>query len=373
MGASAPDAVDGLPIGTLELARAYGEVIEASVESGAGRVDVDAAAHLLRPLLLAAAAGVDPAPRSAPFRLVGGALSADVGAVDDAGQFAALLDLCAAEGVGEAEGIAARAQSWRLPVLPFRRRETGRVGSPPRVRVPRRVSAVALPREALGAFRILDLSTMWAGPLATHLLAGLGARVTRVTFPGRSDGHAAGPAADLFAALAVEQDELPLDLRETADRHRFERLVADSDVLVESFSSRVMPNLGYGEEALRRLSPGLVVATVRAFPARRPERDWLGYGAGVHAALGLGELADGSFSGAVVSHPDPLAGLDLCGLILGALGRRRRDGIGRAVSASLYGAAEPLLAFDPNPRLAARPTVDQLLALTTSMAAAVVA
>jgi hypothetical protein len=368
VGEGAPEALAGLPLGAAALARAYGAVIEARVRGDADGLAAAAPAHLLRPLLLASADGVEPAPRAAPYRLVGGALSADVGAPGDAEILVGLLELCAAEGVGDAEGIAARAQSWRLPVLPFRRRGERQIGEPPRILVPRREAPAAVPRERLAALRVLDLSTLWAGPLATHLLAGLGASVTRVTFPGRAIREG-GPAEALFSALAAGKEEVALDLREPADRARFERLVAESDVLVESFSRRVMPNLGYDEAALRALNSGLVVAAVRAFPGWRPERDWLGYGSGVHAALGLGELPDGRFSGAVVSYPDPLAGLDLCGRVLAALGAR--GGAGRSLETSLYGAAEPLLAFGPNPRLADRPDAEELRALAAPTAAAV--
>ena len=218
------------------------------------------------------------APRVAPYRLIGGALRADVGARGDAEQFAALLELCAADGTGDAESIAARAQSWRLPVLPFRRRRPGDLRDAPRVPVPNRAVHDAFPRERLAALRVLDLSTMWAGPLATWLLADLGAKVTRVTFPGRPDGLFQGPAARLFATLAVDKEEVALDLRNPVDRGRFEALVLDADILVESYSRRVMPNLGYDPAALRALNPGLLIGSVRAFPAWRPERDWLGYG-----------------------------------------------------------------------------------------------
>ena len=100
---------------------------------------------------------------------------------------------------------------------------------------------------------VLDLTTMWAGPLCTHLLAEWGAQVTTVEPAIRPDGLRGSPGQ--FAAFAQGKRRVPWDLREREDRLAFEEAVRQADVLVESFSDRVLPNLGYPTDELWRLNP----------------------------------------------------------------------------------------------------------------------
>ena len=103
--------------------------------------------------------------------------------------------------------------------------------------------------------RVLDLTAMWAGPLCTLLLAEWGATVTTIEPAVRPDGLRGSPAQ--FAVLDRGKRRVDLDLRTPAGRSAFESLVGEADLLVESFSSRVMPNLGYDAGALRALNPRL--------------------------------------------------------------------------------------------------------------------
>jgi crotonobetainyl-CoA:carnitine CoA-transferase CaiB-like acyl-CoA transferase len=111
--------------------------------------------------------------------------------------------------------------------------------------------------------------------------------------------------------------------------------VADADVLVESFSDRVLPNLGYPADELRRLNPRLRTIAVRAFPAS----SWVAFGRGVHAASGLGMVA-GAPVPALLAYPDPLAGLVAFTAVMRALA----DPEGADAEISLAGAIAPLLA-----------------------------
>ena len=79
----------------------------------------------------------------------------------------------------------------------------------------------------------------------------------------------------------------------------------DSDLVIDSFSRRVMPNLGLAPE--RITAWGVPSLSLPAFPA---DHRWqLALGPGVHAASGLGDLGDGRVTTAVVAYPDALAGL----------------------------------------------------------------
>lgn len=300
------DLVAALPSGTVELAAALrrdglGRLRDLGGDLGAGGAggDGDVAevvACLLLPRLLVPAW---PGP-SAPIPVGRGAVHADV-ADDDREVFDQLMATMAG---ADAEDVARAAQEWRLPVTPYRAPSPspsapGHTAGPPPRRRGRR-------RRGVAGVRVLDLSALWAGPLCTALLAAHGAEVTKVDPSCRPDGFGATPA--LYRALNAGKEIVDLDLRRPADRAEFEALVRRSDVLVASFSRRVLPNLGYDRDQLRRLNPGLRTLSITAFPGDAAERDWVAYGGGVHAASGLG-LVDGRPRPAPVSYPDPLTGL----------------------------------------------------------------
>jgi crotonobetainyl-CoA:carnitine CoA-transferase CaiB-like acyl-CoA transferase len=186
------------------------------------------------------------------------------------------------------------------------------------------------------------MTAMWAGPLCTRLLADWGASVVTVEPAARPDGLRQSPAQ--FAVLDHGKRRVPWDLRDNAGRAAFESAVATADVLVESFSSRVLPNFGYPPEALQRVNPRLTLVTIRAFPSSSPEASWVAYGRGVHAASGLG-MVGGNAAPSLLAYPDPLAGLAAFRTILATLG-----GPGGSVEeVSLAGVISPLLAPSGHP------------------------
>jgi hypothetical protein len=316
----------GIPRGTTALALdlATGAAEAASSLTGvAHRVDPDAViAHVLLPLVV----GDQPAPRSPIAAPGGGWVHADVLEEDEA-----LLALLRGEPPPpDAEALAARAQECRLPVTPYR------IAAAPWTSCPN--SAVGRRIVRPGDVAVLDLTAMWAGPLCTCLLAEWGARVTTVEPATHRDGLRG--SARQFAAIAQGKRRVPWDLRERADRVAFERAVVSADVLVESFSDRVLPNLGYPIDELRRLNPRLRVIAVRAFPVS----SWVAFGRGVHAASGLGMVA-GTPTPALLAYPDPLAGLAAFTAVL----RTLADPDGADVEISLAGAVAPLLATAGQP------------------------
>ena len=157
---------------------------------------------------------------------------------------------------------------------------------------------------------------MWAGPLCTRLLAEWGAEVTTIEPAVRPDGFRGSPAQ--FTVLDVGKRRVDIDLRTPAGRDAFERLVAQSDLVVESFSRRVMPNLGYAD--LRAINPAVSTVSIRSFPVGSPERDWVAYGRGVHAAAGLG-MWNGRPQPVPIAYPDPLTGFTAFAACVAAIGR----------------------------------------------------
>ena len=320
----------GMPPGATQLALAYAARGAAAARRLTGAPWAVSASAVVGHLLLPLVVGDRPAssaPRSVPG---GGWVHADLIA-DDEELFAVL----AADAPGaDAEELAITAQECRLPVTPYRRAPARwRLEPPEAADVGERLRRVSSP----ASVRVVDLTAMWAGPLCTALLAAWGARVLTVEPPSRRDGLRGSPAQ--FAVLDHGKARRPWDLRMESGRAAFEAALREADVLVESFSDRVLPNLGYDDASLTRLNHRLNVVRVRAFPSSSAEASWVAFGRGVHAVSGLG-FVDGAPAPATVAYPDPLAGLLAFAAVLEALARLEG---GQRVEVSLAGAIAPLL------------------------------
>ena len=134
----------------------------------------------------------------------------------------------------------------------------------------------------LPPYRVLDLS----GPEAVFcgkLLADYGADVVRIEPPGGDPSRARGPfAADeegpdrslYFLFYNTNKRSITLDLESEQGRELFRRLVAQSDVVVESYPVGHMDSIGLGYEALKAINPGLVMASVTPFGQTGPWKDY---------------------------------------------------------------------------------------------------
>ena len=306
----------GLPSGVIELAGRHWRLADAVVEAAGltpARLDEAALDRLLVTELRTPLDLEDWPDPVAPRPVAGGWIHDEV--VDqDREAFEGLLPTLAECGP---EHVAAVTQELRWPVTPYRATPRARPDRPTtsdRAAATEPTSTVDLdigPASPIGprsgrAPVVVDLSTHWAGPLATALLVRAGAEVIKIDPDCRPDGFRARPA--LYHHLNGAKETIDLDLRQGQDRARFEQLLERADLLVESFSRRVLPNLGYAPDRLRRRWPRLGLLSLKAFPANRPEADWLAYGPGVHAASGLG-LVDGEARPTPVAYPDLIAGV----------------------------------------------------------------
>lgn len=185
----------------------------------------------------------------------------------------------------------------------------------------------------LQGLRVLDLTRVIAGPVATRFLAAHGAEVLRVDAPGLDDG------------LLLELDTSPgkrrclLDLRDDGDRRSFDQLVADADVLVQSYRPGALDRLGYGEAALARLRPGLVVANLSAYGNVGPWAARRGFDSVVQVATGLAHTSGLDEESGPVALPaqalDHASGYLVALGVIAALIARQVDGRGRRVDVSL--------------------------------------
>jgi crotonobetainyl-CoA:carnitine CoA-transferase CaiB-like acyl-CoA transferase len=197
---------------------------------------------------------------------------------------------------------------------------------------------------ALDGLRIIDFSRVLAGPLATMVLADLGASVVKVERPGRGDDTRAwGPPYDAdgestyFQSVNRNKRSVALDLGVRADAARARALIAGADVVVENFRPGVMDRLGLGYEDLRRDSPGLVYCSITGF-GRGAGAALPGYDLLVQALGGLMSItgeADGPPQKVGVALVDVITGLYAAVGVLAAVRHRERSGEGQRVEVDL--------------------------------------
>jgi len=190
---------------------------------------------------------------------------------------------------------------------------------------------------------VVDLSSLWAGPLCTRLLQLAGARVVKVESASRPDGARAHPR--LFERLNAGKELLALDFASEAGRAALRELLGRADVVVESARPRALAQLGIDAESLVAERPGLVWVAISGHGRREPGAGWVAFGDDAAAAAGLAVLAgrggDGPlFCGDAIA--DPLAGLHAAVAALACLATGR----GALVDLSLRDVAAQALRFE---------------------------
>jgi len=157
----------------------------------------------------------------------------------------------------------------------------------------------------LSDVNVLDLTHHIAGPYCTKLLADYGAEVIKVERPGSGDpARGMAPFLDdipgldrsgLFLYLNTNKRSLALNLKSATGVSILKELVKDVDIVVESFSPRVMPSLGLDYPTLEALNPSLIMTSISSFGQTGPYRDF-------RAAEITADAMGGWMS--VVGHPD---------------------------------------------------------------------
>lgn len=203
----------------------------------------------------------------------------------------------------------------------------------PRLRA--RAPAATGERLPLAGRRVLDLTRVVAGPVATQLLGCLGADVLRLDPPSRPE------QLDAFLAAGMGKRSALLDLR--AHRDLLEELLAGADVVVLGYRPGALADLGLDPPALAARHPHLVIGALSAWGERGPWGDRAGFDSIVQAATGIAVRCareDGRPGALPVQALDHATGFRLAAGILDLLA----DGRAGVVRASLLGAARTLLA-----------------------------
>ena len=196
-------------------------------------------------------------------------------------------------------------------------------------------------RGPLDGVRVVDCSTVLAGPYCTMLLADLGADVIKVEPPEGDATRGWGPpwvgAADAgtrtaayFLAVNRNKRSLRLDLRTDAGREVLSRLLGRGDVLVENFRLGGFERLGFSESALTALNPELVHLAIGGYGIGGPDSAKPGYDFVIQATSGLMSItgeADGRPTKVGIAISDVVAGLfGTISVLAGLLARPRVRG-----------------------------------------------
>lgn len=199
--------------------------------------------------------------------------------------------------------------------------------------------------------KVLDLSAFLPGPLATLLLADMGADVLKVEPPVGDPMTLLGPrdadgAPVFYEAVNAGKTVCRMDLKQPAARAEFIRLVEHFDVLIEGFRPGVMQRLGLDFATLHAVNPRLIYCSLSGYGASGPMAQAAGHDANYLA--GAGVLHRNGDSMPVFTDP-PLADVSgsLFGVIaiLGALRARDADGQGCHIDIGLADTAMPLQLF----------------------------
>ncbi|MFV1442903.1 MULTISPECIES: CoA transferase [unclassified Phaeobacter] len=134
----------------------------------------------------------------------------------------------------------------------------------------------------LAGLRVLDLTRVLAGPVATRTLAAFGATVLRIDPPGWDE-------PGVLQDISLGKHMASLDLRSASGRDRFETLLADADVLVHGFRPGALDGLGYDTAKLQELAPNLIDVRLNAYGWTGPWAQRRGFDSLVQMSSGIAE------------------------------------------------------------------------------------
>jgi crotonobetainyl-CoA:carnitine CoA-transferase CaiB-like acyl-CoA transferase len=148
--------------------------------------------------------------------------------------------------------------------------------------------------------RIVDLTMVYAGPVATKIMAELGAEVIKIesaqradvftranVYPENNPGNDPWNRGCLFHSLNAGKRAISLNLGTEKGREIFKQLVKISDVIIENFSPRVMENWGLNYEQLKQINPRIIMVSISGLGQNGPLRDYYMYVPGMEGMSSL--------------------------------------------------------------------------------------
>lgn len=188
-------------------------------------------------------------------------------------------------------------------------------------------------RKPLSGLRVLDLTRVIAGPVATRFLAALGADVLRIDPPGWEEEA-------IVPNMTLGKRTARLDARTDAGRARLGELIGQADVLVHGYRNGALDALGFDADTRRRLRPGLIDVSLDAYGFTGPWSTRRGFDSLVQMSSGIPQRG---MEWAHSDEPTPLpvqaldhaTGYLLAAATLRGLAMQHADGLGRSVRTSL--------------------------------------
>lgn len=215
--------------------------------------------------------------------------------------------------------------------------------------------------DALGGLTVIDVSTLFAGPLAATMLGDFGAEVIKVEHPAGGDparghGHAKNGVGLWWKLLGRNKRCVTLYLGDPEGAELFLSLAREADVVIENFRPGTLERWGLGPDQLHEINPRLVLARVTAFGQVGPLSSRPGFGTQAESMSGFAQITgqpDGPPTLPPFGLADGVTALTTAFAVMAALRARERTGAGQVVDLAII---EPLLTI-----LGAQPIVyDQL-------------
>jgi crotonobetainyl-CoA:carnitine CoA-transferase CaiB-like acyl-CoA transferase len=200
---------------------------------------------------------------------------------------------------------------------------------------------------ALDGIRVLDIATVFAGPMAAAHLGDFGADVIKVEHPRGDSSRHHGQQVDgvaLWWKLAGRNKRtVTLDLSKADGQELFRRLAATSDVIIENFRPGTLERWNLSPASLREADPRLIVLRVSGFGQFGPYAQRAGFGTLAEAMSGFAHVngfPDGPPTLPTLGVADAIAGISGAFAVMNALFHRERTGDGQVIDLALI---EPML------------------------------
>jgi crotonobetainyl-CoA:carnitine CoA-transferase CaiB-like acyl-CoA transferase len=199
----------------------------------------------------------------------------------------------------------------------------------------------------LEGYRIVDLTSMISGPLATMILADQGADVIKIENPDGGDHtRAANNARNGYSASFLNNNRnkrsVALDLKDKAALAALLRVVRTADVFVQNFRPGVAERMGLGEAAVRAVAPRIIYVSINGFGETGPYAQKPVYDPLIQAVSGLATIQAGSDTERPrlvrTILPDKLTAYNAAQAITAALLARERTGAGQHIRLSMLDA-----------------------------------
>ena len=208
----------------------------------------------------------------------------------------------------------------------------------------------------LNGIRVLDLTHVWAGPLAARILSDLGAELIKIESPlargpreptveplagwlGGEPGEEPWNNMATIVKLARNRKSVCINLKRGAGKQLFLKLVEQADVVIENFSARAMPSLGLSYDVMTQHNPRLIYVSMPGYGSSGPYKDWVAFGPTVEPMTGFTQMFGYSPEeprNTAMALMDPIAGTSATNAVLTALRQRENDGKGKFVELSLH-------------------------------------